>query len=47
MLVLGIGLSLLYHISGSLWPGILLHAGWNVVMLTFLYAFGGAIPATP
>ncbi len=47
VLVLGIGLSLLYHISGSLWPGILLHAGWNVVMLTFLYAFGGAIPATP
>ncbi|MFQ5946879.1 MAG: lysostaphin resistance A-like protein [Anaerolineae bacterium] len=47
VLVLGIGLSLLYHISGSIWPGIILHAGWNIVMLTLLYAAPGAIPAAP
>ena len=47
VLVLGIGLSLLYHISGSLWPGIILHSGWNIVMLTLLYTLGGAISPTP
>lgn len=35
--VLGVFLGLLYHLSGSLWPSILMHAATNILALTAAY----------
>ncbi|MBI2845775.1 MAG: CPBP family intramembrane metalloprotease [Chloroflexi bacterium] len=40
--VLGLFLGLLYHLSGSLWPSILMHAATNILALTVAYYAGQA-----
>ena len=46
ILILGLIFSLLYHISGSIWPAILMHMLTNIVALSAAYAISqGWVPA--
>ena len=46
ILILGLIFSLLYHVSGSIWPAILMHMLTNIVALSAAYAISqGWVPA--